>query len=185
MRLRQEIKDHSIIFLGVEPGSKDHITIWKKWVSLNTELGWKIDEVLIEPELPMRQELWPEAKSFDILKNELDFINFIRDQSKLNRRIVIIVPHIYSSQLIMDNPIKRIIKESQQKILSITLVTIDKTSLPCVADGVDYTGQSGLGCIVKQKLFFYKNRKTKEHFLWSGMLEQFGFSDFLMFMKNP
>lgn len=185
MRLRQELKDHNVVFLGVEPGSKNQLSIFKKWVNLNTEPGWKFDEVFIEPELVFRQEVWPEAKIFDIRKDQETFVQLVRDLKKTNHRVVVVVPQIYSSQLIVDNPVKRVIKESEQEILSITLVAIDNTELPCTAEGADYTGQSALGCVVKEKLFFTKNKKTKSGVLWSGMLEQYGLSDFLMFIKNP
>jgi hypothetical protein len=206
LRLRQEIKDHSIVFLGVEPGNKNHLNIWKEWLILNSEPEWQFDEVLFEPGLKFAGETWPAAKALDIRKDQEFFVQMIRDPKNAKRRIAVILPHVYSSQLIVDNPVKRVIKESRVKILSITLLEMEHTNLPCVAEGVDYTGQSILGCKVKEKLFFVKNnnsrwgtqpppyykdptadfdnKKTKDESIWSGTLEQYGISDFLMFMKN-
>ncbi len=188
MRLRQEIKDHSILFLGLDIDQPEHIQIWIEFLKLIKEPGWKFDEIIVEeglnlPALGLGEVVLNVKANEDLLKVKwLSEIN-------LNKRIVVIVPDIYSSQLLKDNPIQRLKSSVNEGIfLSLTLVGLGASAedpiiqkLPCSADGADITGQSALGCVVRKKAMFHtKPLKTNVRL---GVVEQVGLHDFLVFYR--
>lgn len=191
MRLRQEIKDHSIVFLGVDPEEPQHISIWKQFIVQNQEPGWKFDRIILEKNLSSSEKLGLGEEILDIKEKETELKFQWQSPDYKNKRIVLIVPSIYSSQLIKDNPVQRLkLNPNEGRILSISLVPMsDKKEapeiqrIPCVAEGVDYTGQSPLGCAIKKKSMFWS--KPLKEGVRLGIVEQFGLHDFLAFYRHP
>ncbi len=186
-RLRQETKDHQVIMFGVDPGNLNHLKIVKSWLEFNKSPGWNIDLIYIEPALSGGKEMFPQATPIDIREFEDKTVGLLNDFFESKKRILIIAPHIYVSQFIKENPVSRILKKlkpaQSQLVMGISLIPIlSESSLTCVSAGVDYTGQSPLGCLAQEKSFFYQKKKFEKNM--SGALDQYGLNDYLFFLKG-
>ncbi len=189
MRLRQELKDHSFVFLGVDPEEPAHIEIWQKFLKSINEPGWKFDEVLIEKGLGHKEPLGLNEQAIDLKAFESELKVRWSSGDYKDKRVAIIVPHIYSSQLIKDNPVQRLkLNPDDGRMLSITIVPLGQTPaepsinrLPCTAEGADYTGESPLGCVVRKKSMFWTKPLKKGVRL--GIVEQFGLHDYILFFR--
>ncbi len=192
MRLRQEIKDHQIVFLGVDPEEPEHLDLWKHFLQLSIEPGWKFDEIYIEKGLVTSTEqtqLGLNEQIIDIKMKEQELKILWSSSEYREKRIAVIVPQIFSSQLIKDNPVQRLkINPNEGRILSITIVPMGINAddavvkrLPCAAEGADYTGESPLGCVIRKQAMFWTKPLKKNVKL--GLLEQVGLHDFLMFYR--
>lgn len=195
MRLRQEIKDHRIVLLGVDPEEPLHLEIWKEFLLQIKEPGWKFDEIYIEKNLPRlnANDFKPLTDKFiDIKLEEPSLKKQFENESKKNKRIALIVPHIYSSQLIKENTVQRLkVHPEDPQILSLTVVPLAETveeevakRVPCVGEGADYSGESPLGCMIQNKARFWmlKKRVKNPEAHW-GIVEQVGLNDYLVFFK--
>lgn len=189
MRLRQELKDHPIVFLGVDPAEPEHIEIWQKFLEITNEPGWKFDEVLIEKGLELKAPLGLGEQSIDVKEYEGELKAKWNSNDYRDKRVAIIVPHVFASQLIKDNPVQRLkLNPNEGRILSISIVPLGQSPqeeainrLACVADGADYTGVSPLGCVIRKKsMFWSKPLKTGVRL---GIVEQFGLHDFILFYR--
>lgn len=189
MRLRQEVKDHPIVFLGVDPEEATHLDIWKSFIALNKEPGWQFDEVLVEKNLGLVKALGLGERTLDIKEKETELKYLWQSPEYQKKRIALIVPSVYASQLLKDNPVQRLKSNPNEgRILSISLVPLapnaeskDIQRIPCVAEGVDYTGQSALGCVIRKKSMFWS--KPMKQGVRLGVLEQFGLHDFIAFYR--
>lgn len=189
MRLRQELKDHSVVFLGVDPEESEHLLIWKEFLQQANEPGWKFDEILIEEGLTLGPPWGLGERIVNIKAEETNLKELWASANYKEKRIAVVVPHIYGSQLIKDNPVQRVkLNPNEGRILSLTIVPMGQTGeeaavtrLPCVADGVDYTGQSPLGCAIRKKSMFW-SRPLKPG-VRLALVEQFGLHDYLVFFR--
>lgn len=192
LRLRQELKDHPIVFLGVDPEEASHIEVWNALIKNLQEPGWKFDEIIMEKGLPFLKPLNMGEKILDIKENESSLKALWEQENFNNKRIVIIGPSIYSSQLVKDNPAQRLkTNPNDSRILSLTIVplsdstdAIEVNRIPCAASGADVTGESPLGCMIKKKAMFW-NKKFKygKNKSTLGIVEQVGLHDYLVYMK--
>lgn len=189
MRLRQELKDHSIVFLGVDPDEPEHLLIWKEFLRLIQEPGWKFDEVIIDSGLGVKDSWALGEQVFNIKEMEATLKAHWSSPEFNNKRVAIVVPDIYSSQLIKDNPVQRLkVNPNEGRMLSISLVPLGKNTneeavnrIPCSAEGADYTGQSPLGCAIRKKAMFWS--KPLKEGVRLGILEQHGLHDYLFFYR--
>ncbi len=193
MRLRQEIKDHSILFLGVDPEEPLHLEVWRELLMMDQEPGWKIDEIFVEKGLILPKPLGLGENIIDVKEFESHFKTTWFSESYKNKRVAVIVPNIYSSQLIKDNPAQRLKSNpNESRILSLSLVPLsDNTEspevnrIPCAADGADYTGQSPLGCMIRKKAMFWKRKfAPKKNGSYLGIVEQVGLHDYLIYFRS-
>lgn len=191
MRLRQEIKDHAVVFLGVDPEEPLHFEIWKAFLQETVEPGWKFDEILIEQGLKKGESWGLGEKPIDLKENEdLLKADWNSPTGKEMRRAVL-VPHVFSSQLIKDNPVQRLkYHPNEARFLSLSLVPLGSNAqepeiqrLPCSSEGSDYTGQSPLGCMVRKKAMFWKKPFKNKKYL--GLVEQVGLHDYLVYFRKP
>lgn len=191
MRLRQEIKDHSIVFLGVDPEEPIHLEVWKHFINEMVEPGWKFDEILIEQGLALKEPWTLGEKLIDVKESEASLKNTWNDPAYKEKRIAVVVPHIFSSQLIKDNPVQRLkINPNEGRILSLSIAPLGQNTnevevnrIPCVAEGADYTGQSPLGCMIRKKAMFAKKPFQSKSYL--GVVEQVGLHDYLVYLRKP
>lgn len=189
MRLRQEIKDHNIVFLGVDPEEPEHLEIWRDFILAAREPGWKFDEIIIEQGLNLKAPWGVQEQILDLKKEEETLKTLWNTDPYKNKRIAVVVPHVYSSQLIKNNPIQRLKNNPEDvRFLSVTAVPLAKSDrepevnrIPCSAEGADYTGKSPLGCAIRNKSVFWK-KPPKEN-VRLGIVEQHGLSDFILFYK--
>lgn len=191
MRLRQEIKDHSIVFLGVDPDEPVHLEVWNHFINEMIEPGWKFDEILIEQRLVLNEPWGLGEKLIDFKENEATLKRDWNEMGNRDKRVVVVVPHVFSSQLINDNPVQRLKQNPNEgRFLSLSLVPLGENPneaevnrIPCVAEGSDYTGQSPLGCMIRKKAMFAKKPFHNKNYL--GVVEQVGLHDYLVYFRKP
>lgn len=179
----EKLKTEKILFLGVDPGQELHFKIWSQFLAEISNSGMEIEAVLIEPELPLRDEYWPTAKPFDIRKDEKLLVELLLKKINTNGKMVFILPHVYAVQIFKDNPAKRVINALKQKIFSLSLLDINTEGLPCVSDDMDYTGQSTLGCAVREKLLQSKLSKNTKSSLYSLTIDEYSPEDLFIFVR--
>lgn len=191
MRLRQELKDHTIVFLGVDPEEPQHLDLWKYFVTETVEPGWKFDEIIIEKGLNISPAWGIGEKIIDLREMEPILKQSWNEAGARDKRIAVIVPSVYSSQLIKDNPVQRLkLNPNEGRFLSLSLVALGESAsdpvvshIPCVAEGSDYTGASPLGCMIHKKAMFWKKPFKNKKYL--GIVEQVGLHDYLVYFRNP
>lgn len=189
MRLRQELKDHSIVFLGVDPEEASHFQLWSDFLKLQIEPGWKFDEIIVEQGLTHRFPLALNEKIFDFKAKETELKFLWQSEEYKNKRMAVIVPHIYSSQLIKDNPVQRLkMNPNEGRFLSLNAAPFAQKAdlpsvnrVPCSAEGADISGQSPLGCAIRKKSMFWS--KPLKEGVRLGIVEQVGLHDFMVFYR--
>lgn len=183
MRLRQEVKDNPIVFIGVDPSEEVHFQIWSEWVKKQIDPGWRFDQIYREPELK-GGESWSQALPYDIRKYEDQFIEILTESLKKSERVLALLPHVYVSQRLANNPVQRIQTKLGRKILSLSLVDLSNNQIPCLKGDADFTGQGALGCLIAEKNLALRTKKNFNEASYVGLLDQYGFTDFLMFLKH-
>lgn len=189
MRLRQELKDHNIVFLGVDPEELEHLEIWRHFLLAAKEPGWKFDEIIVEQGLGLKMAWGLGEQQIELKKEEESLKSLWNSEAYKNKRVAIVVPHIYSSQLIKNNPIQRLKNNPEDgRFLSISAVPLAKSDkepeikrVPCAAEGSDFTGESPLGCAIRNKSVFWKKPPKENARL--GIVEQYGLNDYILFYK--
>lgn len=189
MRLWQELRDAQIVFLGVEPGVRAHLQLWDHFVKNPYEGDLQFDEMYIEPGLKYADEL-KGYTSLDIKQEHETLVKSFAANKDSKRRVLFILPHIYAAQVIKDNPVNRLVKESGVRVYSMTLAILPKSesdfalsSLPCAAEGADYTGQSPLGCLIRHKYKTLKKSKLESNKILA-LTDQIGLDDYLVLMSQ-
>jgi hypothetical protein len=184
--LHEEIKSHSVIFIGVEPDQMSHIEIADQFLQLSQkdqDQQMHFSEVYIEPKLAKGPFL-ATAISMDI-KSESQ--KLIQKAKKNNTKLLLVVPTIYSTQLIKEAPVSQLKLSSGLPMMSISMVPLfignnelRTWDVPCVRDG-DQSGESPLGCAVRDRAVVIGYNKVKKGKI-AGQLEQYGIEDYLLFL---
>ena len=187
-RLREEIRQAPILFLGVTPDSQEDYIVWRSFLENNQDPGYKYDLVSIEPMLPYKT-LIPFGGEIDIKTQGQQLLEGLKNAQASKIRTVFILPSIYISQLIKENPIAMIKKD-----LNVNLTTIAITKFPrtredeagfdpaCVTEN-DIRGTGALGCAIFESAR-KSYRKKHDPKKYSAILDQVGLSDYL-FLINP
>ncbi len=187
-RLWQEIQGADLIFLGVEPGNADHLKLWKRFLEV-LPANQKYAQVLIEPGLEGKN-LISYNEEIDLQK-EMDRFKVGIKKAKENKiRVAIIVPSIYSSQSIPDNPVHRFKQDSEFSPLSLSIAvpTISRdeeseVTYPCASGSEDSAGLASWGCLIQTKsrgLY----RKKWEPGKYLGLMDQIGEKDYLVLIRK-
>lgn len=191
-QLRQEIKDSPVIFLGVTPNQIEDMELWRGFLEANQEVGFKYDMVIVEPMLPY-VELFASNMRIDIKTEMGRFVEGVQNARAQGLRVAVIVPNIYSSQLLIKNPVNRVQTEYKIDVMSLSVAKFPLTRQQeeafeprcVVGQGKDVEGTSPLGCMI-QKVARRTYRQKFEENKFSGLVEQTGPKDYLiLFNRNP
>jgi hypothetical protein len=192
--LKDKIRSENILFLGLEPGDEGHHKIWLNFLKQIKKSDWVVDEIYFEFQLPLVAELWSKANlgmianvnpiAFDVRKDEKPFIEMLQKNLNSGRKTIVILPNVYSVQILKDNPARRINNTLIKKVFSISLLEVYSESLVCISGDVDYTGQSSLGCAVREKLLQSRLIKNPQKMNYSLTIEEHSAQDFLIFFKK-
>lgn len=186
-RLWQEIKDANVIFLGVEPGKIEHLKLWKRFLeTLPSEQ--KYSQVLIEPGL-QDKNIISFTEEMDLQTDMERFKEGLKKASENKIRVAVIVPSIYSSQSIPDNPVHRLKQDPRFLPLSLSIAEptlkreeeVDVT-YPCSTGSADSIGLGSWGCLIQTKsrgLY----RKKWEPGKYLGLMDQIGEMDYLVLIR--
>ncbi len=187
-RLWQELRPATIVFLGVEPGNRDHLKVWKGFLdSLPPEQ--KFSQVVIDPMLP-EKSIISFTEEIDLQKETDRFKEGLKIALKNNIRVAVIVPSIYSSQSIPDNPIYRLKVETQFLPMSLSIAQPSLTReeeadvlYPCTTGSGDNIGLGSWGCLIQTKSrSLYRKKMQPGKYL--GVMDLIGESDYLVLFRE-
>lgn len=186
-RLWQEIRDADVIFLGVEPGKMEHLKVWKGFLE-TLPSDQRYGQILIDPGLPDKNII-PFTDEIDLQKDLARFEEGLKTAAEKKIRLAFIVPSIYASQSIPDNPIHRLKKTLGFLPLSLsvaepTLKREEETEAlyPCVTGSGDTVGLGSWGCLIQAKSRgLYRKKWTPGKYL--GLMDQIGALDYLILVR--
>lgn len=189
--LRREIKAAPVLVLGVTPNQIEDLELWRGFLEANQEKDSKYDVIVVESMLPY-VEIFNSGMHLQTKEEMPRLVEGINKARAQGLRVAIIVPNIYASQLIKENPVDRLKEEFKIAVTSLTVSKFPLTrdqeasfSPSCPTGGAtDPAGTSALGCMIRdvsRKTY----RKKFEANKYSGFMEQTGAKDFLiLFNRN-
>ena len=187
-RLWQEIKDADVLFLGVEPGRPEHLKVWKSFLE-TLPVDLKYQQILIDPRLPEKEILKADVE-IDLQSEPERFAEGLRVATANKIRIAFILPSIYGSQSIPDNPVHRL-KESlhfEPTSISIAEALISKdeeatATYACSTGSGDTIGLGSWGCLIQTKSrSIYRKKWQPEKIM--GMMDLIGEKDYLVLIRQ-
>jgi len=191
LRLNQEIKGAPLLMLGVMPGRKMDLEVWKAFLEQSQMPELKYQALIVDPGLPFVKEMFPSAVTLDI-KNELDrFIEGAKNARAQGLRMAVIVPSVYASQRLLGNPADRIRKESDLAPMSFSIMGFPRTpeqeanmEIKCVMGSNDRDGIGAMGCMAEKKARLIYRKKSKPGF-YEGLMDLVGERDYLVLFNAP
>lgn len=189
--LHEEVKKAPVVVLGVTPNQIEDLELWRGFFEANQAPDSKYDVIVVESMLPY-VEIFNNGMHLQVKDEMPRLVEGIQKARAQGLRVAVIVPNIYSSQLISKNPVARLKEEFK---IDITSFVVSKFPLtreqeegfePKCFDGgnVDPAGTSNLGCMIRN-LARKTYRKKIEAGKYSGLMEQTGVKDYLiLFNRN-
>lgn len=200
-RLRLEIQNADLLFLGVIPGSEEDTRLWRHFFKQLLVEKLSYDIFVIESELPYKKEILEFAQEHQIPVEEINFksdlariASGVEKMQKFKKRIAFILPSVYVTQTLKESPMNHFKNEIKSNPVSFTLSHFpltpeeeEKMEIPCAVNNQDSAGTGALGCMIlmKAKLNY---RKKKTPGLHSGLVDQIGQFEYLILFnssKNP
>lgn len=189
--LQPELKASPIIMLGVIPGQRTHLEVWKTFLETEREgiLGYNV--IVIDPDLPFVEEYFPKAIKID-LKKEMDrFVSGAQNALSSTLRLAYVGPTIYVSQALKESPVNLIPESAHLQMVSLALVGFPRSSeqeskadIPCLMGPNDRDGAGALGCLTVNQARRYYNQ-TSEPGAYEGVINQAGKRDYLILFNSP
>lgn len=187
-RLWMELKDAPLIFLGVDPEKVDHMKVWKGFFeSLDKESEYT---VVVDPNLPHKVVI-NSQNELDMNTGYDEFVEWLKTAMEHNQRVAVVVPTIYSSQAIPDNPINRLKKEMANPSVMMSLSIVEptlsreeesKALYPCATGSGDTRGLGSFGCLIQSKSrSLYMKKFESARYL--GLMDQIGATDYLILFR--
>ncbi|KYG66346.1 hypothetical protein AZI86_04640 [Bdellovibrio bacteriovorus] len=189
--LQSEVKRAPIVLLGVTPNQVEDMEVWRGFMQANQEVGSKYEIIAVEPMLPY-VELFESNLRFNIRDDMPRFVEGVKKAMQQGLRVAVLVPHIYSSQLIAGNPVDRLQKEFEIPILSLSIVkfpvTLQQAEIfepACVLEEGKDPGHTGpLGCMIRKVAKKTYDKKFEDN-KYSGLVEKLSANDYLiLFNRN-
>jgi hypothetical protein len=185
LRLREEIQQSPVLFLGVDVDRPEHFAIWKEFLAHNQEPGSKYDLVVMD-QLIQNNDI-PEAQKIPTKDDFEVFYQGVQQALASGKRIAIIVPTVYSVQMIPGNLVQNYKAKAAVPPMSLSLsdfprhreTELKELTNRCVVEGVDQTGVGPFGCLVLQTA----RGNYRQHFHagdWIGLVNQIGLKDYLV-----
>lgn len=189
--LREEVKASPVLFLGVTPNQIEDLELWRGFMEANQEPGSRYDVIVVESMLPY-VEIFNNGMHLQIKEDIARLAEGIQKARSQGLRVAVIVPNIYSVQLIPNNPVMRLHDEFKLQATSLTVakfpLTRDQEKVfepKCIDSGeVDPAGTSPFGCVIRNSARQTYREKFEPN-KYSGLMEQTGPRDYLiLFNKN-
>ncbi len=197
LRLREEVRNNSVVFLGVEPEHPEQMQVWREFLSQNQEAGSTYQIVVVDENLNAAK-LFPEATVLNTKLQLQTLADGIQKATSMGQRVAVITASLYTSQIIFGNLVhayKEILKKKEQTAnefmpLSFSIVDFprareqEKSMLhACIVDGVDQTGMGPFGCVIVQ-MSRANYRKRYNPGSGVGLVNQVGLKDYLVLYTN-
>jgi hypothetical protein len=186
-----ELQAASIVMLGVTPGRKIDLEVWKAFLEQTGQGSLKYQVLIVDPDLPLAGEMFPEAIKVDLKTEMARFMEGMQKAQAQQVRMAVIVPSIYASQLLQGNPVDLFKNNSGLKPLSLSILGFPRTpeqeatmETQCVMGQNDREGDGALICAVQKKSRLLYRKKSKPGF-YEGVVDQVGDRDFLILFNAP
>ncbi|RYZ81626.1 MAG: hypothetical protein EOP06_23180 [Proteobacteria bacterium] len=191
LRMNQELKGMPLVFLGVMPGRTQDLEVWKSFLQQSHIPGMQYQALVVDPDLPGAVEAFPGAVKIDLQRETERFIEGAKKAREQGLRMAVIVPTIYSSQILKDNPVSTIKKTSDLQPASFSLVGFPRNAdqektqdLPCLMGPGDRKGTGDIGCVVQNKARLIYRKKSKPA-MYEGLMDLVGERDYLILFNAP
>ncbi len=191
LRLNQELKGYPIVMLGVMPDRPYDLEVWKAFLAENSLPNLQYQVLVVDPDLPGAVDMFPGAVRMDLKKDTDRFIEGAKKALSQGLRMAVIVPSIYGSQLLKDNPVSLIKQKSELQPASFSLVGFPRAAeqeqnqeLLCVMGVNDRHGTGALGCVTQNKArLVYRKKSSPQKF--EGLMDLVGERDYLILFNAP
>ncbi len=191
LRLQEELKNAPILAFGYQPEKPEQLEILRQFVKINSGAGLKYDVIVADADLGDLGAGFEGAEKLHMKEQLEDLAKGIQAAQAAQRRVLMVMPSSFSSQLLPANVVGQLKQKFQLSITSFSIVELlrsrdsEKTvTIPCfVSDtGQDVLGAGALGCaILQQSRATY--RKKGEPSKKAGMMDQRGLTDYLIFSE--
>ena len=195
--LSGKLRPHSVWVIGIQPQNPEHISVVQSVLQKAKTTGLDVQTIYVEPGLV---DNWPEnsdlpAPQTTEFKNDVD--SFVNKVSSSPDRTVMITSLVNSSHLLHGNAIHKLEDYLKKGVLALSIADIGlgaeeagRMPIPCVLGGADSNGTGPLGCAIHQKAAYMKRKlAAKEPATaakpWAASLDQWGETDFLLFVHHP
>ena len=177
--MRTEIQDSALLILGVETRIPDSIQIWKRLIQ-----QMPFDVVVVDQSLNGVDDI-QDLQKFDTFKESQRLISGLKDLLDQGKRVVILVPTLYSVQMIPGNVANQI-KLKYPDVMSLSMTDIPRSReqekrMPkvCNVAFLDEGGLGPYGCLVIQtaRANYMKRFDPGAHV---AQLDQIGLNDYLL-----
>lgn len=183
-RLAQEIAPNKLFAIGYQPEHPEQLKVIKYWKENGLADIWFADVNL------QLGEEFSEVEKFDSKTQFEDLAKKLFQLYSTDKKIAVILPSVYSSQIVNDNFVDLFKRKYYLPIMSLTLVELLRVRdqekalvLKCYMPDADKTGFGALGCAtLQQSRFFY--RKKGEPGKKTAYMDQRGALDYLIFYSN-
>lgn len=184
-RLRLEIEQTDLLYLGVDPQKLNHMEIWKSFLENLKKEGHGFDIVIVDPHLNHKATL-AYQEEIDLQQEQARFVEGIGKAKNLHQRVAVVMPNLFTTYLIEQSPASLILKENQIRGLAFTLTGFPRNRneervmpYPCVTEQEDRQGTRNLGCmILSQARLVYRKKHVEGK--RAGMAMQVGLSEYLV-----
>lgn len=196
LRFREEIHNSPLLFFGIDTQSQDDWKVLETFLRENQEVGFKYDYVAIE-QLLTPPAGFPEFEKIETKESFEQFWQGISPALQNQKRVVVIVPYIYSTQVVPGNVVNKIREKilnfnkenPNKKIIEPTSFSLAKLPrsrpeekempFPCVVEAIDQSGVGPFGCQIVQiaRSSYRKHFNSGAHI---GLASQIGLHDYLI-----
>lgn len=188
LRLRQELTAANFLILGLDQYDNDQTRVWQEMIKHLNQEGIGYPVILIDVALGTSAD-YPGAIPLDFMNNFEPVVDVLKQNLAQGKRVVAIVPSIFSAQFIHGNLAWRLREEAKLNPMSLTLQWFPRNRgeekdmrIPCVVQGVDQQGTGPFGCLVVQKSRSVYLKKMDGEYL--GLADLIGMQDYLVLFRK-
>jgi hypothetical protein len=177
-RFFSPISQYKLVVFGVPTQPEYQRQIIRGFIKAAADYQVPFDVLVAEADMP-RLDLsgLPPMEVEAIPTNsptQAEFVDKIQALRKAGKRILVYVPSVYSTHLLVRNPIDRYEKSTGEHLFAITSETLSLNpnqerlvDPPCTGGERDSEGTAALGCAVMQasRGIYRKNLKPTDHFI--------------------
>ena len=185
LRLREEIKANPLLIVGLSAAT-EQIEIVQSLFAALKEPEMKYESLVVDPHAVSDPMVFGLADVVDVDRNFVQLGDPLKAAIQANKRVVVIVPTVFSPQIQEGTFADRLKKQFGLSPMSLTLSVFArrrdqeaKIPIACVVPGVDKSGTGKLGCQILQagRLHYRKKMPLDKY---TGLVNQIGMKDYLV-----
>lgn len=188
-KLETEIKNSSILLVGVDPRSAEHLDFWQKFLNSARDRGMKYDSLVADTGLNLGDR-FPGAMALNTLEEMEAIVAGLHGAKQRNERVVFLLPTSYTSQMVHNNLAYKLIHKGKFLITSLSLSSFPRNrvaeknmQLSCVVEGLEDAGTGMLGCEIMQ-VARSEYRTKMPPGKWSGIVQQLEPHDYIVLLTQ-